>query len=93
MKCYKCAFEITVEGPIGRQDTCPRCSSYLHCCLNCRFYDPSAHHECREPQAEWVRDKEMGNFCDYFEPADGDRAIASKADEARKKLDGLFGKQ
>ena len=24
--------------------------------------------ECRETQAEWVRDKEKANPCDYFEP-------------------------
>ncbi|MFK7826658.1 MAG: hypothetical protein AB8G05_21130 [Oligoflexales bacterium] len=34
--------------------------------MNCIYYDAGSHHECREPQAEWVREKESGNFCGYF---------------------------
>jgi len=89
--CYKCGKELPGKTRPGRQDTCPECGSYLHCCLNCRFYDQKAHHECREPQAEWVKDKEMGNFCDYFEAGQGgQRSSSSAADEARNKLDQLF---
>ncbi len=51
-----------------RGGTCPQCGSDLHCCLNCRFYDPAKHNQCAEPQAEWVRDKESANSCDYFWP-------------------------
>lgn len=68
--------------------------AYLHCCRNCRFYDPNAHNQCREPQAEWVKDKEMANFCDFFEPASEISSTdASKRDEARKKLNELFKKK
>ncbi|MDZ7269259.1 MAG: hypothetical protein ONB48_17065 [candidate division KSB1 bacterium] len=93
MQCYSCGTEILLEGKPGRRDTCPKCAAYLHCCRNCRFYDVNAHHQCREPQAEWVQDKEMGNFCDYFEAA----AVSlppriDRAAEARKKLDQLFKK-
>lgn len=53
----------------------------------------TAHHECREPTAEWVADKERGNFCGYFEPFGGERTDA--ADEvafAKAKLEALFKK-
>jgi uncharacterized OB-fold protein len=40
----------------------------LKCCYNCKFYDRDAHHQCREPQAEWVRYKEKANLCSYFVP-------------------------
>jgi hypothetical protein len=40
----------------------------MKCCFNCKFYDREAHHQCREPQAEWVRYKEKANFCSYFVP-------------------------
>ena len=40
----------------------------MHCCRNCRFYDPAYHNQCREPQAERQVDKERGNFCEYFDP-------------------------
>ncbi|NUM66281.1 hypothetical protein HUU39_13510 [candidate division KSB1 bacterium] len=93
MQCYSCGKEISLEGKPGRRDTCPKCAAYLHCCRNCRFYDVNAHHQCREPQAEWVQDKEMGNFCDYFEAAAKSRQPgADRAAEARKKLDQLFKK-
>jgi hypothetical protein len=65
----------------------------LRCCRNCRFYDPGAPQQCREPQAEPVRDKEAGNYCDFFEPlsqhAGGER---DRAVEAKRKLEDLFRK-
>ncbi len=71
MNCWKCGTEIEpVAGTlkIMKADACPSCDSELHVCRNCRFYDPYAHNECKEPQVEWVRDKEKANYCDYFEP-------------------------
>ena len=91
MFCYNCNSETRVEGKPGRQQLCSRCSSYLHCCRNCRFYDPLAYHGCREPQAEWVKEKEMGNSCDYFSAAGQPAEKDSKAEQARRRLDALFG--
>ena len=76
------------------RDTCPKCHSDLHACRNCQFYDPSKNNQCAEPQAEWTREKEAANYCDYFQPnltlyARGDRP-AFKADDAKKKFDSLF---
>ena len=53
---------------ILRQDTCSHCDADLHCCRNCRFFDPGKHNQCAETQAEWVSEKERANFRDYFEP-------------------------
>ena len=55
------------------------------------FYDKVAYHECRESQADLVRDKEIANFCDYFEPLVEKKEI-NAADMARKKLEALFKK-
>ena len=71
MRCWKCGTEITdISGArkVLKTDSCPKCQFDLHSCSNCRFYDPSAHNECQETQAEWVRAKEKANYCDYFEP-------------------------
>jgi len=70
MICWKCGTEIEVAGAtrILSSDSCANCDYDLHVCRNCRFYDPNAHNECREPQVEWVRDKEKSNYCDYFQP-------------------------
>ena len=91
MKCFNCGTEVELDRKVFRQDVCPNCDSYLHCCLNCRFYDKLAAHECKESQARWARDKEAANFCDYFEPGDVVvKRMTSKQDDARKKLDDLF---
>ncbi len=65
-RCASCKKEVTVEGKVGRRDTCPHCGSDLHSCLNCEFYDEGAYNQCRETEAERVTDKEKSNFCDYF---------------------------
>ncbi|HET7102161.1 MAG TPA: hypothetical protein VFJ52_13495 [Terriglobia bacterium] len=75
------------------RDTCHNCDADLHCCRNCRFYDPGKHNECAETQAEWVRDKQAANYCDYFQPnpvllAQGPGS--GKQDEAKKRFDSLF---
>ncbi len=96
MHCYGCGAEIQVAEKIFRQDTCSACRRPLHVCKNCAFYDPKAYHDCRETQAEWVREKEAANFCDYFRPAETGPAAggrtASRSDEVRKRLDDLFKK-
>lgn len=94
--CWKCgkALELPPAGRVGSRDVCPKCDADLHCCRNCRFYDPSKNNQCAETQAEWVRDKEAGNYCDYFTPnpvlmASNDRS-ASQADNAKKRFNSLF---
>jgi len=94
MICYNCQEEIAIESKLTRNATCPKCLSYLHCCRNCRFYDPNAHNQCREPQAEWVKDKEAANYCDFFEPGAGGKVSQdSRKAEAKKKLNDLFKKK
>lgn len=91
MICRRCGASLRPSGKIGRQDTCPKCGSALHCCLNCRFFSESAYHQCREEQAEFVNDKTAANFCDYFETAEsGTSGTDSRREDARKKLDDLF---
>lgn len=93
--CFKCGKKIDVRERVMTRDTCPACDADLHCCRNCRFYDPAKHNECAETQAEWVRDKEASNYCDYFQPnpvllAKGSGPGASKQNDARSKFDSLF---
>jgi hypothetical protein len=91
--CYACKapWEGVPGTQPGRNETCSKCGADLHACLNCRFYDPGAHHECRSSTTEPVRDKDKRNFCDEFEFVD--RAIGGTApppDDAKKKWDDLF---
>ena len=68
MICHHCGNEVKVGSFISRSDECANCASDVRCCLNCGNYDPYAHNKCREPQAEWVTDRERANFCDFFTP-------------------------
>jgi hypothetical protein len=96
MQCWKCGAEIQeISGArkVLKTDSCLQCGNDLHCCKNCRHYDPQYHNECRETQAEWVSDKERANFCDYFTPSllsgkgGPDR---SSTDQAKSAFDKLF---
>lgn len=95
MICYHCGMEIKIQGFISRTDECPKCASDVHCCRNCSNYDTGAHNRCREPQAEWVADREKANFCDFFMAnlmkADALRKPAA-ADDARRAFQDLFKK-
>ncbi len=47
---------------------CPNCSSHLHVCRQCEHYDPLVLGQCREEEAEEVREKDRVNFCEWFRP-------------------------
>ena len=70
----------------------------MHCCKNCRFFDPGKNNQCSETQAEWVRDKLKANFCDYFEAnkrvplTSRGGNIEPRKDDARTAFDKLFKK-
>lgn len=95
MICWKCHKETNIDKP-ARGDECPLCHADLHACKACEFYESGAHNDCRETSAEFVSDKERGNFCDYFRPnlkiaAGGENASGkSKADAAKDAFNALF---
>lgn len=98
--CYACGAAFDAYLEIFRATTCPSCGKDAHVCLNCRFYDTSAHMECREPIAEPVGQKDRANFCEYFKvregagsgPAAGGTVAGSTiADRAREAAERLFG--
>ncbi len=64
-KCHKCKNIIEAES-VFFKDECPRCRSDLHVCLNCVFYDEGKANKCRESQADYVKDRDRANYCDYF---------------------------
>ncbi|MCK5798888.1 MAG: hypothetical protein KAI47_16965 [Deltaproteobacteria bacterium] len=94
--CYKCSNEldliITVGVKVGRLDTCAHCGANLHCCKNCRFYEPSVHNECLETHADFIRDREETNFCALYEIKNRDAAPEhdDSATKAKSKLEAMF---
>lgn len=88
--CHACRHSWTYQAPLERRAECSKCHRDAHVCLNCVFYDTGAHHECREEQAEWVKEKDRANFCSYFS-ARTSTAQVSEAEKALSKLQSLFG--
>jgi len=91
--CAFCGNALDPKQRIVRDSECPGCGRDLHACVQCRHYDPGANNKCREPQAEWVTDRERRNFCDYFSlnPAGrGGIRPLDRAQGARDKLSQLF---
>lgn len=92
--CHACSADHEFDDPIGRSQACPRCSSDLRCCLNCRFHDLASYNDCAEPSAERVLEKDKANFCDYFSPkATGTAGAAtSSPGDGLSELEKLFRK-
>jgi hypothetical protein len=91
--CFQCKTEWLDRETPGFSAMCEKCGSYLHCCRNCRFYSPGMNNDCRETQAEPVRDKEKFNRCEWFQFSEGDNAgeAEKRAAAARARLEALFG--
>jgi hypothetical protein len=90
--CHHCQHEWGFEPPISRNESCPKCLKDAKVCLNCRFYERAAHNECRETEAEYVRDKEAGNYCSYFSPREGVLQKSEEKSQIQLELDKLFKK-
>lgn len=96
LQCWCCGASLAaLRLPIGRTEECAACRSQLHVCRMCRSFDRSRPKQCREDDAEEVRDKERANFCDWFRPRPGAFDAAGAAAEAAAKslADSLFGKK
>lgn len=94
LQCYRCGAPLdALTLPLSRQDQCPECFVYLHCCRMCEFFDPGVAEQCREDDAVEVNNKEGANFCDYFRPNPDahDSSYVSAETQARSQLDSLFG--
>ena len=91
--CWKCGAEYKLTGSPGRLETCHQCGSDLKVCLNCINYDRNVAYQCRDRRAEPVAEKNMANYCEWFEfirrefvPPSEDNSRESKARDTLKKL-------
>jgi hypothetical protein len=89
--CFKCNTVNTASSSFGRRDECTQCHSDLHSCLNCIHYDQGSYNECKEPSADYVKEKDRANFCDYFSPSDKSKN-ANKKDDLLAAAEALFKK-
>ncbi len=95
-RCWSCGAGLSYPrySMVPREEDCPGCGKDLHSCRNCRHHDPGVNNQCREPDAEWVTDRERANFCERFQLAEEPvaRPGPDRGSEARLKLDDLFRK-
>jgi hypothetical protein len=91
--CWKCG-RVLERNAFQRGDRC-RCGADTRCCRNCDFEEPGYRSECRETQAEPVRDREAANSCDYFRPRQGPPRGARPVQDPGGKaaFDALFKKK
>ncbi len=76
---------------MGKARVCP-VNDALAVCKNCKNYDRAAYNECREPQADIVKEKDRANFCDYFTPG-GSGPAADKSKDLLAAAEALFKKK
>ncbi len=88
--CFKCKNPVTLED-ISFRDECIQCRSDLHVCLNCSFYDEGRANKCREPQADYVKERDRANYCEYFRFKDTCQEKSGK-EEAERLFQNLFRK-
>jgi hypothetical protein len=93
LRCFHCGTEIFFTDRVGIREECDKCRSDVHCCRNCSFYDPKVYNECREPQAEVVREKERANVCDYFQPGSGSGGKSVSKEDLLRAAEALFRKK
>ena len=95
MICFACQKEIPVAlgSVVGRRDECPHCGADAHACLNCVHYDKSSYNECKESQADYVKEKDRSNFCDYFSPSDRKGKAGPSKDDLLSAAEALFKKK
>ncbi len=92
--CWRCGASLeALTLPLSRLDECPGCGVQVHVCRLCEFFAPGKPKQCREDDAEEVKEKERANFCDYFRPRVGafDPARVTAEQQARDQLAALFG--
>lgn len=91
-QCFKCGTVLKFSDRVSIREECESCGEDVHSCKNCRFYDPKAYNECREPSAEVVQEKERANRCDYFEGG-GSYQANDKKDQLLSAAEALFKKK
>jgi hypothetical protein len=65
--CWRCGATLRkIPLPLTRLAQCPACSSDLHVCRLCRFYDLKVAGYCTHDTADPARDVDVANFCQHF---------------------------
>ena len=93
-ECWQCGAVLTdLILPVSRRETCRACEAEIHTCRMCRHFAPNRLDQCLEERAEDVSNRELANFCDWFDPVPDafSRTQGTGDDAAKAALAALFG--
>ena len=93
LKCFHCGADVFYSDRMPIRAECEKCHSDAHVCKNCALYDAKVYNECREPQAEVIREKERANVCDYFQPGGAGGGQAKSKADLMSAAEALFKKK
>ena len=90
LKCWKCQKSLgKAPKKLFFRAECDFCSAWLHVCKNCKHYSPGKHNDCEIPEADFIRDRESCNYCDYFQLKSEEKS--NEAADPWKAASNLFG--
>lgn len=94
LKCARCGHGI--GAPVELDTQCPSCSSDLHSCAQCTWFDSGSPFECGQPIPSRVSPKDTRNICTHFDARvtverETRSTVTVKPDSgARRAFDDLF---
>lgn len=80
IQCFSCGQKLNLILPVSRREECTGCRADVRVCKNCAYYDAKVYNECRETQADVVKEKERSTICDYFSPRTTVAGATSRSD-------------
>ena len=87
-KCWKCGNELDLSAKVSFRAICAKCSSWQHCCRNCKNYQPGLPNDCKIPGTDFIADREGANFCEEFQILGVGPSAKKDPNEVSKRLFG-----
>lgn len=63
-RCWNCSSTLPTD--IDMKGNCPKCSSPLHVCKQCSYFEPSTRFQCLKPIPVRISPKDQPNECELF---------------------------
>ena len=92
-ECFECHTQLEFSDHVERRAECSKCGADARVCKNCRHYDINAYNECKEPSADYVKEKDRSNFCEYFTPNTAGHSKGPGRNDLLKAAEALFKKK
>lgn len=91
VRCARCG--CLLESDFGAESTCPQCSTALHSCAQCTWFDSGSRFECSQAISARVTPKDGRNDCSYYSArvtVERQTGSARGPSSAKQAFDDLF---